>query len=68
MRKHSENAEFFGGVEKMQNVTHRDFTREFVYNPKSRLYVNQSPLYPSLDKAIDMIHSSSWNSFSCSPV
>lgn len=33
-----------------------DFTRNIIYNPNSKLYVNQSSLYPSLDKTIEMIH------------
>ena len=40
----------------MENVSLRDFTRNIVYNPKSNLYVDQSPLYPSLNSTINMIH------------
>lgn len=37
-------------------VTNSGFTRNEVFNPKSPLYVNQSSLYPSLSKTIEMIH------------
>lgn len=58
MRKHPQNARFFNSQEEMEEITLRDFTRNIVYNPKSNLYVNQTPLYPSLDKTIDIIHKS----------
>lgn len=56
MKKYPQNAIFFKDKEEMEKITLRDFTRNIVYNPKSNLYVNQSPLYPSLDKTIEMIH------------
>ena len=34
----------------------RAFTRNEVYNPKSRLFVDESSLYPSLGDAVDLIH------------
>mgnify|MGYP004555149351 CR=1 FL=1 len=40
-----------------------EFTRNEVYNPKSPLYVNQSSLFPSLEKSIDMIHQSGGMAF-----
>lgn len=56
MKKHSQNCKFFDNEEQMKNISLRDFTRNMVYNPKSNLYVNQSPLYPSLNSTINMIH------------
>lgn len=35
----------------------RAFTRNEVYNPKSRLFVDESSLYPSLEEAVELIHS-----------
>ena len=52
----SENYKFFLNKESMKTVS--SFTRNEVYNPKSPLYVNESSLFPSLNKTIDMIHAS----------
>ena len=40
----------------MEQMTYRDFSRQFMYKKKSKLYVNQSQFYISLEKTIDMIH------------
>lgn len=55
IKKYPQNARFFNSQEQMEEITIRDFTRNIVYNPKSSLYVDQSPLYPSLNKTIEMI-------------
>ena len=57
MKRYSRNSKFFNSPKQMEEITVRDFTRNFVYNPKSTLYVDQSPLYTSLDRTIEMIHS-----------
>ena len=36
----------------------RSFTRMEIYNPDSRLYVDEAPLYPSVGTAVEMIHRS----------
>ena len=36
----------------------RAFTRMEIYNPESRLYVDEAPLYPSVKTAVEMIHRS----------
>jgi len=56
IKKHLENTKFFNSREQMKEITIRDFTRNIVYNPKSNLYVNQTPLYPALAKTIEIIH------------
>lgn len=56
IKKYPQNTRFFNSQEQMEEITIRDFTRNIVYNPKSSLYVDQSPLYPSLNKTIEMIH------------
>ena len=56
IRKYRENYKFFLNKESMKTVS--SFTRNEVYNPKSPLYVNESSLFPSLNKTIDMIHAS----------
>lgn len=56
MRKFPENAKFFDSYEHMMTISEKDFTRLFIYNPKSTLYVDLSPLFISLDKAVEIIH------------
>ena len=54
IKKYPENNKFFLNEESIS--LNSGFTRNEVYNPKSPLYVNQSLLYPSLEKTIDIIH------------
>lgn len=56
LKKYPQNAKFFESQEQMEQMTYRDFSRQFMYNPKSKLYVNQSQFYISLEKTIDIIH------------
>lgn len=56
IKKYKENNIYFLNEESINSKT--GFTRNEVYNPKSLLYVNQSSLYPSLEKTINIIHSS----------
>ena len=56
LKKYPQNAKFFESQEQMERMTYRDFSRQFMYNPKSKLYVNQSQFYISLEKTIDIIH------------
>ncbi len=56
IKRHPENYKFFLNQESIK--TDSGFTRNEVYNPKSLLYVDESSLFPSLAKAIEMIHKS----------
>lgn len=56
IKKYKENDKFFLNPESIKTVS--GFTRNEVYNPKSTLYVDESSLFPSLEKAIEMIHHS----------
>lgn len=56
IKSFEENAIWFGGIENMNNITTKDFVRNMVYNPKSEFYINQSKIYPSLEKVIQIIH------------
>lgn len=56
IKRHPENYKFFLNKDSMKSIS--GFTRNEVYNPKSPLYVDESSLFPSLDKAIAMIHAS----------
>ena len=56
IKQYPENDRFF--LDKASIVTINDFSRNEVYNPESQLYVDESSLFLSLEKAIDMIHQS----------
>lgn len=56
IKSFEENARFFGGLNNMKNITTKDFVRNMIYNPKSEFYINQSKIYPSLEKVIQIIH------------
>lgn len=55
IKKYPDNFKFF--LYESSITTDSGFTRNEVYNPKSPLYVDESSLFPSLEKTIDMIHS-----------
>lgn len=56
IKSHSENNRLF--LEEKSKEEASSFTRNEIYNPKSRLYVDESSLFPNLEKAIAMIHES----------
>jgi predicted metal-dependent phosphoesterase TrpH len=56
IRRYEENFRFF--LEEESKTNRSSFTRNEIYNPKSPLYVDESSLYPSLERAISMVHES----------
>lgn len=54
IKKYPDNYKFFLNEESIKTAS--GFTRNEVYNPKSPLYVEESSLFPSLEKTIEMIH------------
>lgn len=54
IKKHPENNKFFLFEESLTINT--GFTRNEMFNPKSKLYVDLTSLYPPLEKTIDIIH------------
>ena len=56
IKQYPENDRFF--LDKASIETINDFSRNEVYNPESPLYVDESSLFLSLEKAIDIIHQS----------
>ena len=56
IKRHPENNCLF--LEEKSKEEASSFTRNEIYNPKSLLYVDESSLFPSLEKAIAMIHES----------
>lgn len=56
IKKYPQNYKFFLNQESINTTS--GFTRNEVYNPKSPLYVDESSLFPSLERAIEMIHQS----------
>lgn len=55
IRRHPENARFFASREEFETIDRHRFSRDYLFNAKSTLYSDQSPLYPSLARVIDMI-------------
>ncbi len=56
IKKYPQNYKFLLNKESIN--TGSEFTRNEVYNPKSPMYVDESSLFPSLEKTIEMIHKS----------
>lgn len=56
IKRYEENAKFFGGLENMLKITTNEFVRNMIYNPKSIFYIDQTKLYPSLEKVLEIIH------------
>lgn len=56
LNRHPENQSFFGSDAAWESS--RAFARQEIYNPESRLYVDESPLYPAVETAVRMIHES----------
>lgn len=65
IKKYPENYKFFLNEDDIK--TNAGFTRNEVYNPKSHLYVDESPLFPSLEKTIEIIHESGGLAFLAHP-
>lgn len=61
IKKYKENYKFF--YDKNSITSKMGFTRNEIYNPKSPLYVDETSLYPSLDKVISMIHETGGKAF-----
>lgn len=54
IKKYPENYKFFLYEESLNTLA--GFSRNEVFNPKSLLYVEQSSLFPSFEKAIEIVH------------
>lgn len=65
IKKYSDNYKYFLFEESLNTLA--GFSRNEVFNPKSPLYVEQSELFPSLDKTIDIIHKSGGLAFLAHP-
>lgn len=61
IKKYKENNHFFLNIASKENAN--QFTREEVYNPNSPLYVDESSLFPSLEKVIKIIHKTGGKAF-----
>lgn len=61
IKKYPENYKFFLNEDSI--TTNTGFTRNELYNPKSPLYVDESSLFPSLEKIIEAIHESAGVAF-----
>lgn len=56
LASHPENDALFSFVKSRESS--KSFTRNEIYNPQSRLYVDDSELYPDVGTAVKMIHES----------
>ena len=56
LASHPENDALFSFVKSRESS--KSFTRNEIYNPQSRLYVDESELYPDVCTAVKMIHES----------
>ena len=65
IKKYPENFVFF--LEKKSVESNTGFSRNEVFNPKSPLYVDETSLYPSLEKTIEMIHQAGGFAFLAHP-
>ncbi len=65
IKKYPENNKFFLYQESINTST--GFTRNELFNPKSPLYVDESSLFPSLEKTLEMIHNADGIAFLAHP-
>lgn len=55
LQRHPENARFFESRDEFESITRHRFTREYLFNPQSPLFSDQSSLLPSIEKVIRII-------------
>ena len=67
MRKFPSNVRFFKDMDEFMNISVKDFTRLFIYNPKSTLYADLSPIILTADRACDLIHKAGGLAFLAHP-
>lgn len=67
MRKFPSNACFFKDEDEFMNISVKDFTRLFIYNPKSTLYADLSGLILGAKTACDFIHKAGGLAFLAHP-
>lgn len=67
LRRHPENARFFGSAEALEAIDEQQFTRNYLFNVESPLFCDQSSLSPTLSCVIEMIHQSGGLAFLAHP-
>lgn len=67
MRKYPENAKFFKSSDEFMNISVKDFTRNYIYNTKSPLYTDLSPLVISAARAVEFAHEAGGLAFLAHP-
>jgi len=55
LRRYPENARFFRSREEFESIDRHRFSREYLFNPRSPLFSDQSSLLPSIEKVIHII-------------
>lgn len=56
IKKHPENAPFFGGTKRMQQTEFSTFFRKMMCDKNHPLFVDQSVLFPTIDEVVGLIH------------
>jgi len=56
LQRYPENASFFESRAEFEQIDPNRFSRKYLFNPKSRIFSDQSSLYPSPTETVDMIH------------
>lgn len=55
LQRHPENARFFRSRDEFESINRHRFSREYLFNPRSPLFSDQSSLVPSIEKVIHII-------------
>lgn len=55
LRRYPENVRFFKSRDEFETITVGRFSREYLFNPQSALFSDQSSLFPTLERVINMI-------------
>lgn len=67
MRKYPENAAFFKDEKDFMEMSAAVFSRNYLFNPATALYVDTSSLYPSMEQVIRQIHGAGGLAFLAHP-
>lgn len=67
LQRHPENARFFKSRDEFESIDRHRFTREYLFNPQSPLFSDQSSLIPSIEKVIRIIKDCGGSAFLAHP-
>ena len=67
LQRHPENARFFRSRDEFEGIDRQRFSREYLLNPKSPLFSDQSSLVPSIEMVIQIIKECGGSAFLAHP-